>query len=363
MLARVHRGSMLRRAMWILSLTLALLGVGQPSVAPASEEELWREIAALRDVASTQPFAARFAAEVDRRRSLIARLRTYQNTFPGGAHRAEAVSLELLALFELGTLEGGRLDTLCERAAELGARPPSAGADQEAAYWEIVCRRHRAALATTQPTPVRVLDPDADLLREYAAYAERFPTSRHVPRMAMALFDDALRRDDRDALRRIVEQTQAAFPGHAVTLQLRGALRRVDAQGQRFWLSARLADGSQLDTREYAGHPVLIVVWAEFEPAATHCARAVDEFAATHAGVRVVGVNLDHDAAAATVAARRLGLEWKQFNDGLGWANEFAREWGVRAVPTVFVIDRDGRLVGAAGAEGWRTLAERTLLR
>ncbi|MGE0479425.1 MAG: TlpA family protein disulfide reductase [Phycisphaerae bacterium] len=349
--------------MWILSLTLGLVCAGQPAVAPASEEELWREIAALRDVASTQPFAARLPAEVDRRRSLIARLRTYQNTFPGGAHRDEAVSLELLSLFELGTLEGGRLDALCARAGELGARPPSDGSAQEAAYWEIVCRRHRTALATTQPTPVRVLDSDAGLLREYAAYAERFPASRHVPRMAVALFDDALRRDDRVALRQIVEQVQAAFPDHAVTQQLRGALRRVDAQGQRFWLSVRLADGSPLDTREYAGHPVLIVVWAEFEPAATRCARAVDEFAASHADVRVVGVNLDDNTAAASVAAQRLGLGWKQFNDGLGWANEFAREWGVRAVPTVFVIDRNSRLVGAAGADDWRTLAERALAR
>ncbi len=57
------------------------------------------------------------------------------------------------------------------------------------------------------------------------------------------------------------------------------------------------------------------------------------------------------------MACRELGLTWRQYNDGMGWANRFVRQWGVRAVPCVFVVDRRGRLAGSSGAAGWRKLA------
>ena len=109
------------------------------------------------------------------------------------------------------------------------------------------------------------------------------------------------------------------------------------------------------------GRPVLIVVWAGFSPRARACAREVEAFRREQPGLQVVGVNLDGSEKQMDAACRELGLTWAQFNDGLGWANRFARRWGVRKVPTVFVVDRQGRLLGWGGDEGWRELAAAAL--
>ena len=76
-----------------------------------------------------------------------------------------------------------------------------------------------------------------------------------------------------------------------------------------------------------------------------------------HPELAVVGVNVDESVRRMNAVCSELGPAWPQFNDGMGWANRFARQWGVRRVPTVFAIDRAGRLVGFGGAEAWRELA------
>ena len=106
---------------------------------------------------------------------------------------------------------------------------------------------------------------------------------------------------------------------------------------------------------------MLIVVWAGFSKPARTCVGEIEAFRRRQPELRVVGVNLDESQQYMSAACRELGLAWPQFNDGLGWANRFALKWAVRAVPWVFVVDRRGRLVGSAGAAGWRELAAITV--
>jgi len=106
----------------------------------------------------------------------------YLTLYPGGAYRDEAVHIELQTLFELATLEDGDFEPLCRRVQELLAAPPSPDAEQEAAFWEVTCRRVarvRGRDADTQPTtaasqpaaPLAVAD--TEMLAAYAAYLRR----------------------------------------------------------------------------------------------------------------------------------------------------------------------------------------------
>ena len=116
-------------------------------------------------------------------------------------------------------------------------------------------------------------------------------------------------------------------------------------------------DGGRVDTREAIGRPVLIVVWESTDADARRCVSRVEQFRRKHERLKVVGVNLDMSREAMTAACTELGVTWPQFNDGLGPANRFAREWGVRRLPCVFVVDADGRLAGFAHDDGWEQLA------
>ncbi len=351
------------------ALSAALGGTGiQPAARPpdaSAEETLWQRIATLHATpATSQPFEQWFVTAERRDAMLRDQLRLYLTLYPGGWHRDEAIRLELAKLFELGTLRGGDLAPLRARIAEILRAPPSPAAEEEAAYSELLCQPGEPA-PPTPPTrqattaPVRPLG--ADSPATYRRFIARYPRSRHVPRLATLLFEEAARYGDREGMRAIAEHLGTHFPNHEATEMVLGTWNRLESVGRPFWAALRTLDERTLDTREYVGHPVLIVVWAGFDDAARQCVQRVEQFRRTHTDVHAVGVSLDETADATRVAARALGIEWPQSNDGRGWGDEFTRNWGVRQVPFVFVIDRAGMLTGATGGDDWERLASQVL--
>jgi hypothetical protein len=66
-------------------------------------------------------------------------------------------------------------------------------------------------------------------------------------------------------------------------------------------------------------------------------------------GVEFIGVSLDRpeadgglDDLKTFVAERK--IPWLQYYQGDGWEGEFSRDWGIQLIPTVFLVDAEGRL-------------------
>ncbi len=361
-------------ALGLLTLGLLTLGLRMPSPAqdaPApprdAESRLWATIVALRDPGpATQPFSDWFDQALSRAAARRAALHSYLTIYPGGRHRDEAIALELETLFELATLQSRPPDELRQRLAELQRNPPSRAARHEAAYWELICRRYDAPPSTapaSQPTPAEVRGPDADLLAAMREYLRLYPDSRHSPRLTHELFQEAQLRGDVDALRGLAAYAQEHFPQHMIAAELAARVRREDALGRPFVLRFTDADGREIDTAAARGRPALVVVWAGFDEAARRCVQAVERFRRDNPQFRVLGVSLDESRAALAAAARELDIDWPQYFDGLGWGHAFVRAWGVLRIPTVFVIDADGRLVGVTGGDRWLDLARDVLRR
>ncbi|MBU0618385.1 MAG: TlpA family protein disulfide reductase [Planctomycetes bacterium] len=347
----------------VLLIATALPGAAQSRPArsasqPTSRDEvLWEEIqAANRALADTQPYSSDLQAARSPRRRLLELARVYLTSYPGGPRRDEVVRLELKALFEIGTLSGGEFEPLRKQVEEYLAHPPSEATLHEAAYWKIRCERLARVAAASQPSSAPVGHRDEAALVAYRDYIERYPRSRYVPRMVTELFDAATEAGNLDEQRRLVELLGREFKEHAVTRLLAAQLSRQEAVGKPFSLTFRTWDGTEIDTARWQGRPVLVVVWAGFCARCRASVPEIDAFRAEHPELLVVGVNLDESEREMTAACRELGLAWPQFNDGMGWANRFVRHWGVRRIPSVFVVDRGGRLVGIRGADAWREL-------
>lgn len=325
------------------------------------EQAIWEQVTRIRAAApATQPYAEFFTAALRRQTELLERVRLYLTLYPGSTHRDEALRLELTALFEIGTLSGGELDPLRERVRQILRDPPSRTALHEAAYWNMICER-TGRPATTRPTSTPITQTDSLSLNAYRQYIERYPRSRYAPRLSTILFEDALRRGDRQRARELAARLKEAFPQHALTHMLAARLARDAAVGKPFRLQFDDARGQRVDTGQWRNQVVLIVVWAGFEPRARDRVRAVEAFRASHRDLRVVGVNLDDSRESLESASRELAIEWPQLHDELGWAGEFVRKWAVRSIPMVFVLDRSGRLAGWSADENWRRLAAKAL--
>jgi hypothetical protein len=352
---------MARVILWLTILAVLARAAG-PAASPmplSSDEILWQQITVLQEKPpATQPFAPWFSVAERRLSALRGQVHLYLTLYPGGPHRDDAIRIELATLFELGTLRGGDLAALQARVTELLRAPPSPAAEQEAAYWDILCQRGpaRPGTPTSQATTAPVDPLPASLLPAYRQYLSRYPRSPHVLRLARVLFDDAVRRHDREAMRAVVERVGTNFPNDAITEALLGTWNRLENVGRPFALSFRMPDGVACDTRSYLGHEVLVVVWASHDAAARDCVAQIEAYRAAHPELRVVGVNLDEDRTATQAAVGALGIDWPQLNDRRGWGTEFVRTWNVTRMPFVFVIDPAGVLLGAAAGCDWQAL-------
>jgi thiol-disulfide isomerase/thioredoxin len=110
-------------------------------------------------------------------------------------------------------------------------------------------------------------------------------------------------------------------------------------------------DGGRHALEDFRGRPLLISVWASW---CTPCKielpefqRASRELAGPHPDAAFVTVNLGEGGARAKTWAAQHGLRLPILLAG----QKFMQDYGLIAIPTILVFDRDGRL--AAAHEGW----------
>ena len=114
--------------------------------------------------------------------------------------------------------------------------------------------------------------------------------------------------------------------------------------------------GKPVDFTRYGGQVVLVVFWSAKAPTGEgdvvlpEVAAVVDEVNALQRELAdrlfvVVGVNLDRERETFDTFVAEHGLEgWRHLHSGEGWANGDAQAWGVRRVPTGYLIDHTGRV-------------------
>ncbi len=104
-------------------------------------------------------------------------------------------------------------------------------------------------------------------------------------------------------------------------------------------LSGVLTDGRAADLRDYQGRAVLVHFWAEWCPICRAEEGAVDALAQDYPVLTVA--TQSGDAAAVAEYLRRQGLGFPTLVDQSG---ALARGWGIRGVPSSYVIAPDGRI-------------------
>ena len=122
--------------------------------------------------------------------------------------------------------------------------------------------------------------------------------------------------------------------------------------------------GNQISVRDLRGKVVVIDFWA------TWCGPCVSEIPNMieiynkykPQGLEIIGISLDSASATLVNYCKENGITWPQYcEEGKTWNTELSKEWGITAIPTVFILDKSGKIASTEARGRLETLIPQLL--
>lgn len=142
---------------------------------------------------------------------------------------------------------------------------------------------------------------------------------------------------------KIVEQ----FPKATQAAKAAGAKRRLESVGKTLVLSGNTLDGKAISLDLLRGRTVLIHYWATWCEPCKQDLTLLKQAQAKYAkqGFALLGINLDSDQATAIKYLQSNPLSWPQMYEPGGLDSRLATDLGILTLPTMLLIDKDGKVV------------------
>jgi peroxiredoxin len=196
-------------------------------------------------------------------------------------------------------------------------------------------------------------------LKELEAYSQRWPqapdTVDAIAQLAVSL-ELSGRIDDAKRWYGVLASKHAQT---SAGVRARGALHRLDLAGKPLQLAGTTITGQQIDISQYRGKVTLVVFWATWARPYTE---DLPKLVAAHqkyqrSGFEILGVNLDSESTAGSIRQylAQHGGNWHHLRDPKGTEGKLAAAFGIVSVPTMFIVDKAGRVAGPVTAENLDT--------
>ena len=168
-----------------------------------------------------------------------------------------------------------------------------------------------------------------------------------VPNQKRDLLEEALRLTDEEPLKRRIADD----------------LRRLDLLGKTLDLKMAALGGGEIDLARLRGYVVVLIFWSVDSP---HSLLWLRDFRSSWETlpkdqIRVVTVSLDENRKALESRLRELRADWPTHFDGTGWQSPVARSLGINALPSVWILDKNGILRTINARSSYETWIRRLL--
>jgi len=183
-------------------------------------------------------------------------------------------------------------------------------------------------------------------LKDLEQYATDYPTA---PDAAEAMLQLAIAQEfagQEDIAKKWYAEIVESFPDSAAARKAAGAQTRLNSVGMTIALTGKGSTGGVVDLAKYRGRVVLIQYWATWCEPAKKDMVALKELVSKHSNsLSVIGVNLDARAKdlADYLATHR--LPWPQIYEEGGLDSRPANQLGILTLPTMILVDRQGKVV------------------
>ncbi len=185
-------------------------------------------------------------------------------------------------------------------------------------------------------------------MTDLKAFLDLYPKSAESPDALIQLASANEFNAEEDEARKYYGELVQNFPTTEAGQKAAGALKRLDLVGKSIDLKGPGLDGKVIDTAKYQGKTLLITFWASW---AEPVRRDLPELVKLHQkyrdkGFEIVGVDLDTDRAELDAFLKSNPLPWSQiFEPGGIEKSRFATDFGIIALPTMVLVDPQGKVV------------------
>jgi hypothetical protein len=334
----------------ILFCTALLVGMGRPVGAEESAEVLWGKVVVLDAGPGERNFAVEQTGQVVARHleAQEQALNAFLSAFPADPRSFEA-GLRMARLHQIrADLEGNR-KRLVEAGRILGELAKRAVGAQVA---EVEFARLAMEMRTLGGAGVEKRE---QLLGAARSFARRFPDDRRIAALYAEMA--VLYADQPRTMRSLLLQAEPLAKRPDLRQRIADDLKRVEWVGKEVPISLRGWDGRTFEEAGGRGGVSAVMFFAAGSPRSRQAAESLKKALEPlpRGEVKVFGVCVDGQLEGVRSLWKECGLDWWVAVDPAGWDSPGVRALGVNSVPSVWLLDRKGRLRSLAGLQGTET--------
>jgi hypothetical protein len=317
----------------------------------------WSEITAL-DIPVTKlspdQQKARTAMKVHFQAQIAAN-QAFLRDFPNDSHAYESRLRLAVAQARLASLEanGPAVESSLATLRELEKQAPTEEMRAEAMFRRISLQWQN-------------LGNNPDQRRENAiatarTFAAAFPSDRRSPRLLAEA--ESLCDNHPEEKAKLIAEALALSKEEALTQRLQDDQKRLDLLGKPVDLSFISTDGQRVDLSKNRGSVTAVVFWSAESAPSLIWLRYFCQYASEIPALKIIGISLDSNRTDLMAAMQALRITWPVAYDGKGWQNGIARKFGINALPTLWLIDREGRLAALNARDNYELKINGLLLK
>ncbi|MEW4527332.1 redoxin domain-containing protein [Maioricimonas sp. JC845] len=187
-------------------------------------------------------------------------------------------------------------------------------------------------------------------LSKLQQFAADFPKAEDTPDALLQLAITNEFNGQVDKAREWYEKLVKDYAESTSATRARGALNRVNLPGSSLQFSGQvLGGGGTLDLSRYRGKVLAVVFWATWCKPCTEELPQLQELYRQYRqqGFEVVGINVDSPGAPIQQYIQQHKVPWPHIHEEGGLESRPAQQFGIITLPTMFLVDKSGKVVSS----------------